>query len=202
MAAEHCCVPQCMSDTRYDKSVSFHSFPQDADLRKLWIVAIRRDEGPFFTVTKKTTVCSNHFLNEDYKYTPVRRTLKQGIVPSLFPWSSAKKPRKGPPSRQPLQPIARMRKQSLENLQQEPAFVKPDAGTQTDLCLPDTQQLLLRIQQLQQEKDDLSRQLTVERFGVERFSHDDAMMQYYTSFRDYHSFKIFFDFVKPSAFNM
>lgn len=48
----HCCVPFCTNDGRYDLEgkLSFHSFPSDKKLRKLWIRKIRRDEGINFTV--------------------------------------------------------------------------------------------------------------------------------------------------------
>ena len=52
-AARHCCVPGCTSDNRYWKSDSpvwFHTFPKDPDLKKAWIVKIRRDEGSLFKV--------------------------------------------------------------------------------------------------------------------------------------------------------
>ena len=53
MASRHCCVPGCVSDDRKkDKSITFHCFPKDKDLRKQWIVKIKRDEGPNFNVSK------------------------------------------------------------------------------------------------------------------------------------------------------
>ena len=46
----HCCVPKCKQDSRYDPSVIYHTFPADIQLRKKWIVAIRRDPGKEFKV--------------------------------------------------------------------------------------------------------------------------------------------------------
>ncbi|XP_067664654.1 uncharacterized protein [Haliotis asinina] len=76
------------------------------------------------------------------------------------------------------------------------------AQTQTDVSLPDTQLLLKRILDLEKEKDLLKQQLTIERFGLERFAGNDDLIQYYTSFRSYKLFRQFFEFVKPSASNM
>ncbi|KAH6943805.1 hypothetical protein HPB50_027370 [Hyalomma asiaticum] len=47
-------------------SVSFFAFPKDPLLKKRWLVAIKRDEGKLFAVTKHTKVCSTHFANDDY----------------------------------------------------------------------------------------------------------------------------------------
>ena len=54
----HCCVVYCVNDSRresdffevHGKPLHFHRFPKDEQLKKLWIVAIRRDEGPEFKV--------------------------------------------------------------------------------------------------------------------------------------------------------
>ncbi|XP_064463332.1 uncharacterized protein LOC135374270 [Ornithodoros turicata] len=56
----HCCVPMCkqrgLADSDGNK-VSFHRFPKDGTQFKKWIIAIKRDEGPDFRVTKYTKVC-------------------------------------------------------------------------------------------------------------------------------------------------
>ena len=51
--AYHCCVPLCTNDSRYDpkKELSFHRFPTDKNLKKLWLIKIRRDIGPKFKVS-------------------------------------------------------------------------------------------------------------------------------------------------------
>ena len=52
MANEHCSVPLCTNDERYEsgRSLTFFSFPTNGDLRKNWLIAIRRDEGALFNV--------------------------------------------------------------------------------------------------------------------------------------------------------
>ena len=60
---EYCCVPQCNGNARIHKELSFHHIPSEktSALRKQWIIAIRRDEGPFFKVNKlilrNTSLC-------------------------------------------------------------------------------------------------------------------------------------------------
>ena len=44
----HCCVPLCLNRSVLDASLSFHRFSNDrsrADLRRVWVQAIRREEG-------------------------------------------------------------------------------------------------------------------------------------------------------------
>ena len=92
-----CVVPRCSNRTG---QFSFHRFPAAEDRRKAWIGAIRRDPGESFAITANTRVCSAHFLAEDYSSTtsygtsPEVRRLKTTAVPSVFPWTTKKKPRR------------------------------------------------------------------------------------------------------------
>ena len=84
----HCCVPMCTMRGYRDngEKILFYTFPCDELLKKKWIHAIRRDEGPNFKVTKSTVVCSNHFRENDVKKTLAgKHVLKAGVVPSVFP---------------------------------------------------------------------------------------------------------------------
>ncbi|KAM7306140.1 uncharacterized protein ISCGN_009881 [Ixodes scapularis] len=76
--------------------VSYFGFPKDKELFKKWIVAIRRDEGKHFKVSKSTKVCSKHFKDKDFLpgYVNGRKFLKEGIVPSTFRFSAPKVPRR------------------------------------------------------------------------------------------------------------
>ena len=69
---QHCYVPMCNSNSRYDPSLSFHHFPKDNSLKKQWITKIRRDEGPHFKV--RSYICylcfsvnKNHNKNNNKK---------------------------------------------------------------------------------------------------------------------------------------
>ena len=81
--------------------LSYHTFPKTAELKKKWIMAIQRDEGPTFKVTNNTVVCCAHFVPSDYAVgqrqsrlaeglassfntTKRLKRLKNGAVPSLF----------------------------------------------------------------------------------------------------------------------
>lgn len=97
----HCCVPLCTRkgyrDEETGEKVSYFKFPTKEKLKKLWIYAIRRDEGKTFQVTNNTKVCSRHFKSDDLKksFNGVV-SLKNGAVPSVFAWKRSS-PRKRPP---------------------------------------------------------------------------------------------------------
>uniref|UniRef100_A0A8C7Y661 THAP domain-containing protein 1 n=1 Tax=Oryzias sinensis TaxID=183150 RepID=A0A8C7Y661_9TELE len=84
----HCCVPLCQASSKCNSLLSFHTFPSDAEIRRKWLVAIRRDK---FTVTPHTRVCSRHFNKDDVRE-PLsetgRRLLNKGAVPALFEWNN------------------------------------------------------------------------------------------------------------------
>ncbi|KAL1415409.1 hypothetical protein MTO96_006833 [Rhipicephalus appendiculatus] len=88
---------------RKDELVSFFAFPKDPLLKKRWLVAIKRDEGKLFAVTKHTKVCSTHFANDDYLPNVVggRRYLRVDAVPSVFAFRKPQRPaRRKPRDRQ------------------------------------------------------------------------------------------------------
>ena len=43
----HCCVPQCLNDSRTTLGIHFHRLPGNKMIRKPWIVKIGRDPGSF-----------------------------------------------------------------------------------------------------------------------------------------------------------
>ena len=55
---QNCCVPGCKKKVYEEDGVkiSFHKFPEDRELFRKWIVAIRRDAGKEFRVTDHTRV--------------------------------------------------------------------------------------------------------------------------------------------------
>lgn len=47
-----------------------------------------------FQISDQTVLCSRHFKLTDFKWTPVRKTLKPDSVPSIFDWSNQVTPRR------------------------------------------------------------------------------------------------------------
>ncbi|XP_064466220.1 THAP domain-containing protein 1-like [Ornithodoros turicata] len=100
----HCCVPVCRQRGYLDENgqkVSFHRFPKSIQIRKQWIVAIKRDPGKEFRIIKNTKVCSLHFRDDDFVNNVASglRILRDNAVPSVFAFSKPKKQRKPPKSR-------------------------------------------------------------------------------------------------------
>ncbi|XP_064461595.1 THAP domain-containing protein 11-like [Ornithodoros turicata] len=120
----NCCVPLCTQHGRVDKAgckVSYHRFPKDADLRKKWIVAIKRDEGPFFAVSDATKVCFHHFLETDFLANVANghRHLQQFAVPSVFSFGETKPARKPPRQRtSPPMSASKRRKHDMASTQE------------------------------------------------------------------------------------
>ena len=58
----NCCVPLCTKKDKRDKETgekfSFFRFPEEENIKKQWIHAIRRDVGPNFSINEGTRVCS------------------------------------------------------------------------------------------------------------------------------------------------
>ena len=67
--------------------VHISSFQKKKMFNKL-IVAIQRDVGEYFQVTKHTLVCSRHFKWDDFKlsFAKRKRDLKTMALPSVFVW--------------------------------------------------------------------------------------------------------------------
>ncbi|CAN7987227.1 unnamed protein product [Ixodes pacificus] len=78
--------------------VSYHKFPTDVAMKKRWIAAIKRDEGPFFSVSKATKVCSEHFVSADFwnGVASGRQLLRDTAVPSVFAFRKVTPSRKAP----------------------------------------------------------------------------------------------------------
>ncbi|KXJ08998.1 THAP domain-containing protein 3 [Exaiptasia diaphana] len=105
---QNCCVPQCTKKVYIENGVriSYHRFPDNKDLFKQWMIAIRRDLGRDFQVTAHTRVCSRHFKLQDFKlsFGGRKRTLLPEAVPSVFPWKQGSPPRrKSPRKRIPIE---------------------------------------------------------------------------------------------------
>ena len=70
-------------------------------MKKKWLHAIRRDKGKHFKVTENTKICSRHFREGDIKKSLAgKNELRDGVVPSVFPWiRTSPQKRKNPAER-------------------------------------------------------------------------------------------------------
>ena len=96
----HCCVPLCTQRGRVGpkgEQIGFFKFPDEEEMKKRWIHAIRRDVGRLFRISGASKVCSLHFkLSDISKGLGGRMYLKTSAVPSIFAWKQTS-PRKRPP---------------------------------------------------------------------------------------------------------
>ncbi|XP_069805884.1 uncharacterized protein [Dendropsophus ebraccatus] len=210
MAAYHCCVPFCNSDSRYnaDKKISFHRIPAfhvEPQRHRDWLNRIRREPGPNFKVSSCTRVCSKHFLPSDFVRTLTgKRNLKPYSVPCIFQWSTDEvtpeqtsiPKRNSGSSKNMLQPIL----PSLPPVQNNKPPPPPPAVEMTasilDHCydlppMTDTEMLHAareEIARLQRRNAALEKNL----FFLERFSSDSDLIHFYTGFKDYSTLKVVF----------
>ena len=95
----HCCVPLCTKRGRVGpkgEQIGFFKFPDEKEMKKRWIHAIRRDVGRLFHISGALKVCSLHFkLSDISKGLGGLMSLKTRAVPSIFAWKQT--PRKRPP---------------------------------------------------------------------------------------------------------
>lgn len=96
-----CCVPGCNNRANRDKfdskgqTIGYFQFPPENDPRRaVWIRNIRRDPGPYFSISGTTCVCSMHFEEEYIERlaisTGFRLRLTKEAIPTVFSWNSGK----------------------------------------------------------------------------------------------------------------
>lgn len=181
-------------------------------MRKRWIVAIKREEGPNFTVTKNTVVCSEHFRQDDfvdYGQTDVptgnaegdlpkrrvQRRLKRGTVPSVF---SFRPPTVERPSPRKRQRDAEERRGKYVHLKSLPKFgpVTKEEHLQSELELARK-----RIATLEGSVDRLTSENRFLKSQVLRFENvrlEDKMLSFFTGLsRDI--WDILWTFLKPEG---
>ena len=90
----HCAVPGCTSNSKTTVEVSFHNFPTDTDICRVWVRNIRSNGcKEAWQINSSTCVCSLHFMEHSYdgasrkrerKNTRRSRMLKLGTVSTVF----------------------------------------------------------------------------------------------------------------------
>uniref|UniRef100_A0AAZ1X0D9 THAP-type domain-containing protein n=1 Tax=Oreochromis aureus TaxID=47969 RepID=A0AAZ1X0D9_OREAU len=145
-------------------SSSFHGFPTHSDLRRQWLVNIRRDN---FTITSHTRVCSRHFAS-DQLIEPTTldggRRLIKGAVPTLFEWNGFK----GEP---PRRSVWERTEQCLE-------LVPADDQEEHNISASVAEDLSKDVETLRKEIQELRVQ---REFGLQRFAGSDTDIRFYTS---------------------
>ncbi|XP_013875198.1 uncharacterized protein LOC106525482 [Austrofundulus limnaeus] len=205
--SEFCCVPLCSVTSRYNKVLSFFSFPANEELRRQWILAVRREN---LTIKGHTRVCSRHFKPEDIGHGMGRRRLKKGAVPALFEWNnfSLPLPRPGvwermqrPP---PLEDSEKEENTAACTARITPAlkdhdYVDAPEPAVVDLVLEANETLREELRQLQEQVESLT---VRQRFGIYRFAASDKDIRFFTRFASYECLMRFWTMIEPSLPSM
>ena len=209
---DHCCVPLCTNRRDRRKDLSFHTFPPSDVLKRRWIHAIRRDEGPTFQVSANTVVCSEHFLPSDYasrfsSHTDGEpdskrryRRLSPGAVPSRFSFvpTSATPPR---PSRQERLQMSAERAEEMHRRANLPRFGPMTEKESLRMDLKSTMGRITELEelvaQLRAENDLLESQV----YRFENVKKDDKQLRFCTGLSST-MWTNLWDFLQPSPANM
>ncbi|XP_046874125.1 uncharacterized protein LOC124466350 isoform X2 [Hypomesus transpacificus] len=173
-------------------------------------------------ISNNTRVCSDHFPEESFtKSLCGIRKLKEGVVPTVFTWSSIK------PGRRKIvrtasnvatttggeDALGEELDESSHSVGQDPQedIACTSSEVQTSVPYADhdyTQRPLSLEEQLQEACKTVARQeeeistLRSNQFLLKRFQCDDKQIQFYTGFRDYSTLKAAFTALQPTAEHM
>lgn len=86
MGARKCVVTGCNSSP----GASYHKFPSKREFRENWLTAMKSEISPALLPSSSHLICSQHFQKEDFQEIKGNarhlKILKQGVVPTVFPW--------------------------------------------------------------------------------------------------------------------
>lgn len=197
--SEHCCVPLCSASSKFNGLLSFHGFPADSELRKRWLINIRRDN---FNATPYSKVCSRHF-DKDSIIEPAslgsRRRLNKGAAPTLFEWNgyTAKTPRRSVWERteQPTEPVPHEEEEQINTAKDHDCCSVPEPSA-LDLSASAAEDLSEEVEELREEL----RKLRIQReFGLQRFAGSDSDIRFCTS---YNHLMAFWSLIEPCIYKM
>uniref|UniRef100_A0A672SDN2 THAP domain-containing protein 1 n=1 Tax=Sinocyclocheilus grahami TaxID=75366 RepID=A0A672SDN2_SINGR len=162
-----------------NRSVTFHRFPKEETLRKIWIRNVRREN---LVIKRNTAVCSRHFISTDVIQCR-RRRLKEGAVPVLFAWNDYSLPAARPSvwerTQRPENEVTEEVSMDVEVLLQCHDYdAKPDPSALDMACEKiEAQQQV--IEELQKRLEEVTLKQS---FGLERFSSSDDDIRFYTRY--------------------
>ncbi|KAK2561962.1 hypothetical protein P5673_015389, partial [Acropora cervicornis] len=208
----HCCVPLCTQRGRVGprgEQIGFFKFPDEEEMKKRWIHAIRRDVGRFFRISGALKMCSLHFKLSD---------ISKGLGGQM----SLKTRARPPPTERPYQQQRKDRPKSVPEkecfsvslepkifLSKTPEAVNniPETGAaSTSLDEKDLYETLKQLRLLENkcadlekavsELEDKNQALQSNAFSLSRFTSDEAML-FYTGFPNYKVFLASFEYLDP-----
>ncbi|XP_063741858.1 uncharacterized protein LOC134865935 [Eleginops maclovinus] len=201
--SEHCCVPLCSASSKFNGILSFHGFPTHPDLRRQWLVNIRRDS---FTISSHTKVCSRHFATDQLKEPKTldgRRRLVKGAVPKLFEWNgyTVEIPRRNVWQRteRPIEPVPGEEQEQHTDGTKDHDYCSVPEPSALDMSASAAGDLSKEVEDLRKEIQELRVQ---REFGLQRFAGSDADIRFYTRFPSYDHLMAFWGLIEPSIYRM
>ncbi|XP_049437202.1 uncharacterized protein LOC125891759 [Epinephelus fuscoguttatus] len=176
---------------KYNSTISFHRFPKDETLRKIWIRNVRREN---LVIKRSRAVCSRHFVSTDVIQRG-RRRLKERAVPVLFAWNDYSLER----TQQPEGELIEEEEMDVGLLLQCHDYdAKPEPSVLDTACEKiEAQQLL--IEELQKTLAEVTLKQS---FGLERFSASDDDIRFYTRFASYRHLQAFWRQIEPATWRI
>ncbi|XP_047489450.1 uncharacterized protein LOC125039492 isoform X2 [Penaeus chinensis] len=105
-----CSAPNCTNRPERPNGKTFHLFPKDGSLRQQWVREVNRE---YWTPSKRSLLCSDHFTESCFDKTGQTTRLKDNAVPTLFdipaPTRKKARPREEPPESETMVPAQRGR---------------------------------------------------------------------------------------------
>ncbi|KAK6169859.1 hypothetical protein SNE40_020834 [Patella caerulea] len=191
---QYCCVPNCKN------SKGGHTFPKDLILRKIWIVAIKRNDqqtGKLWQPGEHDRVCKDHFTNDDYTSTLLgeRKRLKKDAVPSLFKFKKSVCPRRKLKRvfEDPVNPVI------FENEENEVINEIIIDHSCVDVAVP------VDCEPSQNNNVEIQCHLLSDinsKFSIENFCENPGAIKYYSGFNNYNHFMFFFNLLGPVVFDL
>ncbi|XP_034062428.1 THAP domain-containing protein 2-like [Gymnodraco acuticeps] len=195
--SEHCCVPLCTASAKFNGVLSFHGFPTELELRRQWLVKIRRDN---FTISSHSKVCSRHFATDQLiepKTLDGRRRLVKGAVPTLFEWNhfTAQTPRASVWERRerPTEPVSREEQEEHIDVRDHDYCSTPEPAS-LDMSSQATEDNTKTLEDLQKQLQELRVQREC---CLQLFAGSDDNIRFYTRFPSYNHLMAFWFLIEP-----
>uniref|UniRef100_A0A8C6VRU2 THAP-type domain-containing protein n=1 Tax=Nothobranchius furzeri TaxID=105023 RepID=A0A8C6VRU2_NOTFU len=186
----HYCVPLCAAGGRFNKTISFHSFPKEPELRAQWLIKIRRDR---FGVTASSRVCSRHFeTGEIFLSSSGKQCLQPKVVPSLFHWNDYTKKSERPGDGNTYIPV-------VGYAESDPAsipMIEDHDYAASSLIVVDRIKYEFMSREIEELRQQLESYHLTQGFGLQRFATSPDDIRYYTRFPSYEHLMAFWNLIE------
>ena len=148
-------------------------------------------------------------MPEDYRHSLTGMSLlKNDAVPSVFYWSKSPKPRTGKATKRCY--AQALSSSNVEDPEEAQLTESIDSIPELTMLMDSPSKNIKSLEEELKAKDDLLRakdqtiatlkaQLSLSKFGVDRFGTDNSLINLYTGFTNYTALKAIFDYLAPSA---